>query len=325
MSWEDLKERVRGVDVVLITPFKEDRELDLEGLRGNVQFLVEQTQGKDFILTPVGSTGEFYALSDEEHKAVIRTVVEEVGGRIPVFAGTAQAATRQTIATSRYAQEVGADGVQIVLPYYHVPTEEGMVQHYKAVAEAVDIGIKIYNNPAVSGSWIRPYLMARLAEIENIIALKENTPHIMHYYQMRRTLDAEKMTVLCGLGEMMYSFEVVYGCAGFVSAVANFAPHLSYAVYEAGESRDMDRLVEAVERIAPYFDFIEQVTAVHGPHTGILPQPYGGGNLYIAVAKAAMELVGLCGGPPRLPLVELTETERDGLREVLEGMGLPTV
>jgi 4-hydroxy-tetrahydrodipicolinate synthase len=321
MNMKELLGRVRGVDIVLITPFHQDGSLDLEGLAENVAFILERTQGKDFVLTPVGSTGEFYALSEAEHKEAIRVVVEAVGGRLPVFAGTAQAATPQTIAMSRYAQEAGADGVQIVLPYYHIPTEEGMYQHYKSVAEAVDIGIKIYNNPAVSGSWIPPHLMARLSEIENIIAVKENTPHVMQYLQMRSALDPEKIALLCGLGEMMYSFEVLHGCMGFVTWVANFAPELSYEVYQAGESRDMDRLREAIIKIAPLWDFLAEVTAAH-PNTGMMPVPHTGATMYVSVAKAAMDKVGLHGGPPRLPMTELNDAEKDRLGEVLEEVGL---
>lgn len=323
MDLEALKERIRGVDIVLITPFEEDGALDLEGLRENVKFLVEEIEGKDFILTPVGSTGEFYALSEDEHKAVIRTVVEEVAGRVPVFAGTAQAGTPQTVAMCRYAEEVGADGLQLVLPYYHIPTNEGMYEHFKAVADAVDIGIKIYNNPAVSSSWINPELMARLSEIENIIGLKENTPHITYYRQMIRTLDPAKIATLCGLGEVMYSFEVVYGCLGFVTWIGNFAPQLSYQVYEAGESRDMDRLLEAIDGIAPLDDFVGKMTAAHAPNTSALPAPdLMGGTLYVSVAKAAMDLMGLHGGPPRLPMVSLTDAEKDELGEILENLDL---
>ncbi|MFP3897342.1 MAG: dihydrodipicolinate synthase family protein [Anaerolineales bacterium] len=323
MDLEALKEKIRGVDIVLITPFEEDGALDLEGLRENVNFLVEEIEGKDFILTPVGSTGEFYALSEEEHKAVIKAVVEEVAGRVPVFAGTAQAATPQTVAMCRYAEEVGADGLQLVLPYYHIPTNEGMYEHFKAVADAVDIGIKIYNNPAVSSSWIDSDLMARLSEIENIIGLKENTPHITYYRQMIRTLDPAKIATLCGLGEVMYSFEVVYGCLGFVTWIGNFAPQLSYRVYEAGESRDMDRLLQAIDGVAPLDDFVGKMTAAHAPNTSALPAPdLMGGTLYVSVAKAAMDLMGLHGGPPRLPLVSLTGAEKDELGEILDDLDL---
>jgi len=271
---------------------------------------------------PVGSTGEFYAMSDDEHKQVIKTVVEEVNGRLPVFAGTGRAGTRETLALTRYAQEVGADGVQIVLPYYHIPSEEGMYQHFKTIAEGIDIGIIIYNNPAVSGSWINPPLMARLSEIDNIIGDKENTPDIMRYYQMQKTVDPAKMAILCGLGAMMFTFEAVYGCPGFITMMGNFAPQLTYGLYEAAARRDFDKVRDIGNLVAPFFDFIAKMNRIHGPHTGISPGDAAAGYMYVSVVKKAMDLVGLCDGRVRLPLVDITEEETAELRDILAGLDL---
>ncbi len=181
MQLDDLKKAMKGVVIVQTTPFNKDGSLDLEGMRANTRWLLERTAGKDFIFTPMGSTGEFYAMSDDECKAVIKMVVEEVKGKNVVMAGAARAGTPETIKMCQYAKSVGADGVQVVLPYYHTPMEEGMYQHYKEIAESVgkDFGIIVYNNPDVSGSWIKPPLMAKLSKIPNIIADKENTPYIM--------------------------------------------------------------------------------------------------------------------------------------------------
>ena len=121
MNLEELKARMKGVYVVQATPFTETGEVDVEGLRENTRFLLNQSAGRHITLVPAGSTGEFYALSDEDRKKVIRTVVDEVKGKVTVLAGTAQAATGETLRMSRYAEEMGADGVQVVLPYYHVP------------------------------------------------------------------------------------------------------------------------------------------------------------------------------------------------------------
>jgi len=323
MGLEELRKRMKGVLIVQTTPFKENGDIDFEGLKANTRFLVQECTGRDFILVPVGSTGEFYALSEEEHKAVIKTVVAEAAGKVLVFPGTAQAGTRGTLAMSRYAQSVGADGVQIVLPYYHIPSEEGMYQHYKAIAEGLDIGVIIYNNPVVSGSWIRPHLMARLAEIENIIADKENTPDIMQYYQMQRMVDPKKMAILCGLGELMFSFECMYGCPGFVSWVPNFAPGISYELYQAAVARDMEGVRRVTRRLGPLYDFVGKVDAAH-PHTFFIPRVAGAvGYMYMAVAKAALDLVGLGGGKTRLPLVDLTREEVEELRRILFDLGLP--
>jgi len=317
MQLSDLKKAMKGVDIVQTTPFNKDGSLDLEGMRANTRWLLERTAGKDFILTPLGSTGEAYAMSDDERKAVIKMVVEEVKGKNVVLAGAAHAGTPETIKMCQYAESIGADGAMVVLPYYHVPTEEGMYQHYKQIAESVNIGIMIYNNPDVSGSWIKPALMAKLSKIPNIIAVKENTPYIMSYYAMQRALDPNDAPVLCGMGEQMFSFVALYGCPGFISSAANYAPELSYSIYKAGAARDFNKLTEIVDSIAPYYSFIDKVTANHGPHTGISE---AGGNMYVGVEKASMDIVGLRGGEVRLPLVGLNEEEKAELRDILRTM-----
>ena len=326
MQLSELKKRMKGVMVVQVTPFNKDGSLDLEGMRSNTRWLAEYATGKDFIFTPVGSTGEFNAMSDDECRAVIKMVVEETAGRAVVMAGAGRAGTRETIKACQDAESVGADGAMVVLPYYSVPTEEGMYQHYKQVAESVgkDFGIMLYNNPFVSGSWVKPALMARLSKIPNFIAVKENTPSIMSYYAMQRAVDTNDMAVLCGLGEEMFSFEALYGCAGFISGMANYAPDLSYSLYEAAVARNFDKVAEIINSIALYptfgaSSFGAKVIANHGPHTGV---GVVGGTMYISMLKAAMDIVGLRGGEVRLPLVGLNEEEKAELRDILRTVRL---
>ncbi|GAJ16033.1 unnamed protein product, partial [marine sediment metagenome] len=256
--------------------------------------------------------GEFYAMSPEECQAVIKAVVEETSGRAVVMAGAARAGTLETIKIVQYAQSVGADGVQVVLPYYHIPEEEGMYLHYKQIAESVnsDFGIMVYNNSAVSGSWVKPSLMKRLSEIPNIIAVKENTSDIRSYWAMRKAVKPEDTVILCGLAELMFSFESLYGCPGFISGSASFAPDLSYSVYQAAATRDFDKLSQVVNSMEPYFSFVRRVGENHGPHTGIPGTGGMAGSMYIGVIKAAMDIIGLRGGEVRLPLVSLDEEEK---------------
>jgi 4-hydroxy-tetrahydrodipicolinate synthase len=321
MQLSDLKKAMKGVDVVQETPFNKDGSLDLEGMRANTRWLVERMAGKDFIFTPVGSNGEFYAMSDDERKAVVKMVAEEVNGKNVVMAGTAQAGTRETIKMTQYAESVGADGAQIILPYYHVPTEEGMYQHYKQIAESVgkDFGIMVYNNPDVSASWIKPPLMAKLSKIPNIIAVKENTPYIMSYYAMIKAVDPKDMAILCGTGELPFSFAALYGCPGFITEKANFAPEQAYSVYEAAAARDFSKLAELVDSLTPYGNFVSKMEANHGPSTSI---GFAGGHMGMAVHHAAMDIVGLRGGEVRFPLVGLNREERAELRDVLRTMGV---
>jgi 4-hydroxy-tetrahydrodipicolinate synthase len=235
-----------------------------------------------------------------------------------VIAGTGRAGTIETIKMCQYAESVGADGVMVVLPYYHIPEEEGIYLHYKLVAESVNIGVMIYNNPATSGSWIKPALMAKLSKIPNIIAVKENSTSIGAYYLMQRAVDSKDAVVLCGLGERMFSFEAVYGCPGFISYAANFAPDLSYSVYEAA-AKDFNKLAKLVNSMAPFFSFMAKVTTNHGPDTAVRgsdAEP----AMFISATKAAMDILGLRGGEVRLPLTGINEQEKAELASILKAM-----
>ena len=331
MKLNDLKKQMKGVCIVQITPFNKDGSLDLEGMRGNTRWLLKKMAGKDAIFTPLGSTGEFSSMSDEERKAVIKMVVEEVNGSHPVIPGAAQAGTPETIKMCQYAQSVGADGAQVVLPYYHVPQEEGMYQHYLQVASSVDsnFGIMIYNNPSVSGSWVRPQLMQKITKIPNVVAIKENTPNILSYFMMQQAVDPADAPILCGLGDEMFPFWAPYGCAGIVSSMSNFLPDHASAMYEAAAARDFDKVFEVWRSISPFYkipavvsaltsspSFTAKITQNHGPATGV----NGGPITYIGVYKAAMDLMGLHGGEVRLPLTGINEEEKKELAGILKKM-----
>jgi len=331
MKLSELKKAVKGVCIVQVTPFNKDGSLDLDGMRANTRWLLERTEGKDFIYTPLGSTGEFAAMSDEECRAVIKMVVEEVAGRHPVIPGCARAGTRETIRMCQYAQSVGADGAQIVLPYYFIPQEEGMYQHYKQIAESVDsnFGIMLYNNPAVSGSWVKPPLMKKITQVPNIIAIKDNTPDVVSFYMTRKAVATEDASILCGLGDEFFPFVAPYGCAGIVSSMSNFIPERSWAMYQAAVARDFERVFEVWEGLSAFYkmpavvsamtsssSFTAKVTRNHGPATGVT----GGAVTYIAVYKAAMDIMGLRGGEVRLPLVGLTDEEKAELAQILKAM-----
>jgi len=326
MELKELKKHMKGVAVIQMTPFNADGSVDLGGMRANTRWLLDFTKGKDFVYIPLGSGGEFYALSEEECRAVIKTVVEEVNGQHPVFAGGGRAGTLEAIRICKYAQSVGADGAQVILPYYHVPQEEGMYLHYKTLAESLgsDFGIMVYNNSGVSGSWIKPHLMKRLSKIPNIIMVKENTASLADYLAELNALDPQDTVIFTGIGELMFSAEALYGCPGFVSSMSSFAPELAWEVYEAATARDFRKLAEIINtRVWPYFGSRTRMNVDHGPSTSFLA---GGGALagsqYISVIKAAMDIRGLRGGETRLPLVGLSEEEKAELRDILKAMKL---
>lgn len=311
----------KGVFCLTVTPFDKHDQVNEEALRNNIRFLIEQSGGKDFTVVSTGSIGEFYSLSNHEHRRVMEITVDEVNGRVPVFCGTAQAGTRETIELCKHAQDIGANGVMVVLPYYHIPTEDGLYAHYEAISQSIDIDIIVYNNPQVSKTWIRPNLMTRLAKIDNIVADKENTPDIALYYQMKRAVEGTGLSVLCGLGELMFCFEALLDCPGYASGFANFNPQIPLDLYKAAASRDFRRIQEMMQRLAPFFAFRGKVQRSR-TGTSVLGLHYEQHHTYIAINKEGMNLVGLDAGNVRAPLQGLTDDEKSELKQVLKKIGV---
>lgn len=319
---QELRERLKSMTVIVMTPFDENDEIDYAGLKRNVESLVSSLKGKDACLVASGSNSEFYALTDEERRKVIQTVVDTANGALPVIAGTAAAGTKLAVQWSRFAQEVGADGVLVVAPYYHVPSEEGMYAHYARIAESIDIGVMVYNNPQVTGSWINPKLMARIADIDNMVGNKETTTIVQNQLAMLKAIDPNKMTISCGAGELMFSYMSLAGSPGYVATpMGNFAPNFFYGFLEASREGDFKRMQGLVSKVALLTSFIGRLTAAHG-HTGAHASPFTGGHWSIPVTKAGMNLVGMVGGRVRLPLVDLNEAEYSELKSIMQRMGI---
>jgi 4-hydroxy-tetrahydrodipicolinate synthase len=324
MSPNELKDKIKGVIHLVVTHFDEDDRVDEKALRKSVGHVANALKGIDAVFLATGSTAEFYAMTDEECKKLIAIIIDEVAGRFPVIAGTGRPGTKYTIEMSQFAQEASADGVLIVSPYYQPGTEDGLFRHFESVAESIDIGIMIYNNPTTTKLWIPPPLMARLSKIPNIVADKENTTNALAYYWMQKAVEPKDMVIICGIGQLMYPFFALYGSPGFVSELANFAPELAIAFYRAGQQKDFDKLTQLCDKFAPYQEFLSRVAQKRGLIPTIL-SPYIASNglpFYQSVIKSAMSLVGLPGGPVRGPSENLTEEERKELRLVLEGMGV---
>ena len=328
MTPEEFKKKCKGIVPVQYCPYTKDcASIDLEALKRNTQFLVDYAKNgnKDVVIITNGSTTEFYANSVEEQQSVIKTVVETVSGVVPVVAGVSGAGTQKAIKMAKYAEEVGVDCAMVVLPYYHTPFKEGLYQHYKAIAESVNIGIMVYNNPDVSGAIIDPELMARLSKIDNIIALKDNTPILGELFSKTLLIEPEDMALLHGAGEVGYVGSAAYGLRykGFVTFIGNFAPQLSYEVYEAVEKeRDFVEAQEALRKLAPILSLVAKSSAKR-PTPSLIPGGYKTAYAYMDLGKAAMDLIpGLYGGPLRMPLQDTTDEEKKELKAVLKKMNL---
>lgn len=318
---DTMRETIKAVVAVQATPLNRDGSLDLEGLRANTRFLADRCAGKRLVLVPTGSTGEAYALSSAERLKVIETVIETAAGRLPVVAGTAAAGTELTIELSRAAEKAGADGVQVVLPYYHVPSEQGLVRHFLRLADSLGIGVMIYNNPVVSKLWMPPALMARCSQHPNIVADKENISDVTLYKAVRDAVDPAKMTVLCGLGDLQFAYAAALGCPGFVSWTANFAPQLSLDLLDAADACDFRRVREVIAKTGLLYEFAGVCAHRRGRDPWMFPG-FTSGHIYVGILKAALEITGLAGGPVRGPGDDLEPGERAELKELLGEIGI---
>ena len=289
-------EQFAGLTVANITPFK-DGKVDEAALKKQVDWHIEQgTNG----LCPVGTTGECPTLSHSEHERVIAIVCQHAAGRIKVMAGTGSNSTSEAIELTKYAKSAGADGAMMVAPYYNKPTQEGFYQHYKAVAEAVDIPIILYNIPGRTAKNIEPETIARLGELKNIVAIKEATG-LMD--QASRILAESNLTVLSGDDSLTLPI-MAMGGSGVVSVVGNIVPRDMLALIKAFNSGDLAGAQKCHHKL---FTLCRDLL---GLSTNPIP------------IKAAMKLLGRDTGELRLPMTPLSEAEERKLRTTLTAYGL---
>jgi len=306
-----------AVLVVQLTPFKKDGKVDYEGLRRNTSFLVEKRHYGPLVLIPVGSTGEKYSVTDEEWKRIVKTVIDVANGKVPVIPGASHSGTMVALERSKYAEDAGADGVMIVLPYYLVPEEEGLYLHYKKIADSINIGIIIYNNPDVSKIYMKPHVLKRIVETtDNIVAVKENTPYIPTLYEQIKTV-GDKVPVLQGRGEGWFAATAFLGVRGYVSGHANFMPEFCIDLLRAGLNKDYAKLKEFMEKLDPFEEFVAKMCRKYGPSTTILPYPYVSSYMIYGVYKAAMDMLGLAGGYMRLPMLNIKDEDKKELEKIL--------
>src|SRR5438132_13105789 len=218
-------ERFAGVTVALVTPFR-NGEVDFADLNRLVDWHIEQETD---CLSPVGTTGESPTLDHEEHERVIAAVVERAAGRVKVMAGTGSNSTKEAIRLTRFAKRAGADGALMVGPYYNKPTQEGYFRHFAAVAEAVDLPIVLYNIPGRTGSNILPETIARLAQLPQIVAIKEATGSMDQASAIAALCN---LTLLSGDDSLTLPLLAIGG-RGVVSVVGNIVPRELKALLDA--------------------------------------------------------------------------------------------
>lgn len=290
-------ERFAGLSVAIVTPFR-DGAVDVPRLHEQIGFQVEAGVTA---ICPVGTTGESPTLSHDEHERVIAESIQAAAGKILVMPGTGSNSTAEAIRLTKYAEQAGADAALVVGPYYNRPTQEGLYEHFKALAEAVAIPICIYNIPGRTGRNIEPETILRLAELPGIAMVKEATGSID---QASQVLAGTDLTVLSGDDSMTLPLLAVGG-RGVVSVVGNLVPADMKALVDAF---DAGNLVEARRLHAKLFSLGRDLL-------GLASNPIP--------IKAALKMVGRDTGEVRLPLVPLAAEPAARLHRLLADYGLP--
>ena len=290
----------KGSNVALITPFK-DNKLDVEAYIKLIHFhLKNGTNG----LVPAGTTGESPTLSHEEHQQVIELCIKESKGTIPVIAGTGSNSTKEAISLTKHAEKVGANAALVVTPYYNKPTQEGLYQHYKAINDSCGIPIIIYNIPSRSVIDMSVDTMARLFELKNILGVKDATGVLDRVDEQKKKIGNDFIQ-LTGNDDNAFEFNR-RGGVGAISVTANIAPKLCSDFQKFSSSKNNNELKEA-ERINELLQPVHKSLFIESN-----PSP----------VKYAAKLLNLCSDDVRLPLVKVTNSTKEAIKEALQSAKL---
>jgi 4-hydroxy-tetrahydrodipicolinate synthase len=286
-----------GVSTALVTPFR-NGEIDEPALRELVEFQI--ATGIDG-LVPCGSTGESATMSHAEHHRVVEIVVGTARGRVPVVPGTGSNNTREAIELTRHAKEAGADGALLISPYYNKPTQDGIVAHYAEIARETDFPLLVYNIPGRTASNMLPATVARLADIEQVVGVKEASGDLVQISEVVARCP-DDFSVLSGDDALTLPILAVGG-HGVISTSANVAPAEMIEMVSAFQAGDLPRARAIHLRLLPLFGVLFCETN---------PIP----------VKAAVAEMGRIGDEIRLPLTEITQPNRERLKVVLKELGL---
>lgn len=283
---------------MMITPFTRDgKELEVSVLRDFVDWQIEKGIAG---LIPLGSTGEFLSLSDQERRTVAQVVIEQVRQRVPVLIGVGAENTLDVVRYSREAEELGADGVLIIPPFYSTPTEAELYEHFNVIGESISIPIMIYNNPATANVDLLPSFVAKLSTIKNVSFIKESTMDATRVREIIRLSDG-RMGVFGGI----MGFEAfMNGAVGWTAVGANLMPTEFAAMYEyCVVERDVEPARGLYEKLWPVIELV-------------------GGHRYVCTTKKALELMGIPVGPPRPPRLSVTGNDLAWVQRTVSNLGL---
>jgi len=290
----------RGIIPAMVTPIDEGGRINEGALRQLVNHLIE---GGVHGLFPIGSQGEFFALALEQKREVLRAVVDETRGRVPVYAGTGAVTTREAIETTIMARDLGVSAVSILTPYFVTPSQKELIEHYQAVAKAVpELPILLYSNPDRTQVPFTTETVLELAAVDNIVGIKDSSGDMSltgEYIRLTRGMDFH---VLAGRDTLIYA-TLCYGGTGSICATANVDPRVPVEIYEAFIAGDHARALDAQYRLAP------------------LRRAFGLGT-FPGVIKEALTMIGIDAGPAIRPVGPLSSENRAKLRSILVEMNM---
>lgn len=290
----------KGIIPPIITPFKEDGSFNEPVYRQMISYLIDSGVHGVF---PMGTTGEFYALNDEEYERILRVTVEEVAGRVSVYAGANHITTRGVIRLIKIAERCGVDAISVLTPMFISQTQDELYNYFATIAASTALPVVMYNNKPKTNVHITPETVARLAQIENIVAVKDSTGDMTNSAEyIRLTRNIDYFSVLMGRDTLIYA-GLCYGATGAIASCANVAPRVAVDIYEKFMSGDMEGALEAQFVLAP----LRIATGM-----GTFPE----------VIKEALEMQGIAAGKCLDPIAKLTPDESDRLRKVLREMKL---
>ena len=289
----------KGAGVAIITPFKENGDVNFDEFGKLIEMQIEG--GTDAIIV-CGTTGEASTMNDDEHLATIKYCIDKVDGRIPVVAGTGSNSTKEAVNLSKKAAELGADGLLCVTPYYNKATQEGLYQYYKAISDAVDIPIIMYNVPGRTSTNIQPETAVRIAkEVENVVAIKEASGNIAQVAKLASLADG-CLDIYSGNDDQVVPL-MSLGGIGVISVWSNVAPkkvHDMTAAFLNGDVETARKLqLDAIDLIGALFCEVNPIPV-----------------------KAGVNMLGYNAGSLRAPLTEMTDAGKERLRKAMEDYGI---
>jgi len=308
MDPQQLRARLRGVAITPVVPMSDDGQVDVEGIGELTRFLVGHGLSDDTgVLIPLSGTGEFMSLSDAEHEAVLAATIEAADGAVTVVAGANHMDTRGAIQRARRAQALGAAGVMVGPPFYFRPTNAEILDHYRRICDALEIGVVLYNNCFATQVDLAVELLDELADLPNVVGMKESTPSAEKLLRVLRVV-GDRIAVLSGYGEAREPQARLWGSPGFVSPMATVVPELSLELECRLRARDYEGAAAHARRIATLRDYL----------CG------GEGGTYVGALKAGLTLRGLRGGSPRPPFQPLPAQQVRAIAAELECLGIET-